>query len=203
MSRIAVARWAVVVLPFLAACGGSGPMAASDSTATVAGISATSDLFDDGALRRRGAYLRRDLVSDGGVPAEHTDPNLVNAWGLDALPTSPWWVADNGTGVSTLYDGEGVARPLVVSLPGAGGPQAPTGLVANTTTEFVITMGTTTAPARFLFASEDGTIDAWTSTTPATTSALTVADASADGAIFKGLAIAETGAGARLYATDF
>jgi uncharacterized protein (TIGR03118 family) len=176
---------------------------AQPEVAAVAGVAATAELGDAHALARRGVYTRRDLVSDDTtkIPAEHQDPNLVNAWGLDALPTSPWWVADNEPGVSTLYSGEGVAVPLVVSLPGASGPQAPTGLVANTTGEFQITMGGATGPAFFLFASEDGTIDAWMRTTPISPTAVTVVPA--DGAIYKGLAIAGTGAGARLYATDF
>jgi uncharacterized protein (TIGR03118 family) len=205
MSR-AVGRTTPILplLTVLAACGGSAPMPAADTAAAIAGVSATADLQDEHALLRRGTYTRRNLVSDDqtAVPAEHQDANLVNAWGLDALPTTPWWVADNGTGLSTLYDGEGGAKSLVVSLPGAGGgQQAPSGLVANRSTEFTITMGATTAPARFLFASEDGTIDAWTLTTPPMTSAITVVPA--DGAIFKGLTIAETRSGARLYATDF
>jgi uncharacterized protein (TIGR03118 family) len=206
MSRTAAARRAAFVVPLavslLVACGGggSGPTPASGAAEAVAG--ATADLHDSAALRRRGVYTRRDLVSDTtDIPAEQHDPNLVNAWGLDALPTSPWWVADNGTGVSTLYNGDGVATPLVVSLPGATGLQAPTGLVANTTGEFAITLGGATGPAAFLFASEDGTVDAWMRTTPIVTQAVTVVPA--DGAVFKGLAIAKTSAGARLFATDF
>jgi uncharacterized protein (TIGR03118 family) len=163
---------------------------------------------DPAAARGGGAYAVRNLVSDGAVAAEHTDANLVNAWGLDALATTPWWVADNGAGVSTLYDGEGIAQPttpgpLVVSLPGAGGPAAPSGLVANPTGEFSITLGGTTGPAFFLFASEDGTISAWMRTNPISTAAVGVVDESGGGAVFKGLALATTRSGARLYATDF
>ena len=195
-------------LPLLAlwACGGPEPMqttapAAADAAGTPVNLS-------DPSLGRRGAFVVRDLVSDGGVPAEHTDANLVNAWGLDALPTTPWWVADNGKGVSTLYDGEGIAQPatpgpLVVSIPGISGPAAPTGLVANTGSDFVITLGGATGPARFLFASEDGTISAWMRTDPISTEAVLKIDATPAGAIFKGLALASTSSGSRLYATDF
>src|SRR5262245_61933350 len=49
-------------------------------------------------------YLQHNLLSDGFIAADLIDPNLVNAWGLDAGPTSPWWIADNGTGKSTLYN---------------------------------------------------------------------------------------------------
>lgn len=175
--------------------------AAADAAGTAVNMS-------DPSLGRRGAFVVRDLVSDGGVPAEHTDANLVNAWGLDALPTTPWWVADNGKGVSTLYDGEGIAQPatpgpLVVSIPGISGPAAPTGLVANTGSDFVITLGGATGPARFLFASEDGTISAWMRTDPISTEAVLKIDATPAGAIFKGLALASTSSGSRLYATDF
>jgi len=81
-------------------------------------------------------YTVTNLVSDGTISAAHTDANLVNAWGLTATASSPWWVANNGTGTSTLYNGDGVAQfgttPLVVSV-----PNAPTGAVANTPNDFV------------------------------------------------------------------
>lgn len=157
-----------------------------------------------------GHYVTRNLVSDGTIAADHVDANLVNAWGLTALPATPWWVADNGTGVATLYDQAGVAqpqpKPLVVALPGAGAPAAPTGAASNATCDFVITLDGTTAPARFLFASEDGTISAWTRPPPPAplpTHAVVVVDHSAAGAVFKGLALAATPAGSRLYATNF
>src|SRR5207244_1073454 len=73
------------------------------------------------------AYVQHNLVSDGFLPADHTDSHLVNAWGLTSLPGSPWWVSDNGTDVSTLYNADGTPRPLVVSV-----PSAPTGDVSNT-----------------------------------------------------------------------
>jgi uncharacterized protein (TIGR03118 family) len=195
----------VVVVPLLAlsACGGPDGSQEDGLAALVGGAAGQSS---QGSGRQR-VYVQRNLVSSGGVEAERTDSHLVNAWGLDALAASPWWVADNGTSLSTLYDGEGVpqpaASPLVVSVPGAGAGAKPTGLVANPTSEFVITMGGATGPARFLFAGEDGTVSAWMRTDPPTTSAVKVADASAAGAIFKGLALASTPAGARLYATDF
>src|SRR5438876_8889781 len=91
------------------------------------------------------AYVQHDLVSDGFLPADHVDPNLVNAWGLTAQPASPWWVADNGTDVSTIYTADGTPRPLVVSV-----PNAPTGAVSNTGSSFVVGSG----PALFLFATE-------------------------------------------------
>lgn len=108
-------------------------------------------------------YAQHNLVSDGFVPADHTDPNLVNAWGLVAGPTSPWWIADNGTGKSTLYNVAAGAIPAVFTVPGAGGAQGnPTGLVFNGGTGFVVDNGVgSPSAARFIFASEDGTISAF------------------------------------------
>ena len=63
-----------------------------------------------------GGYVVKPLVSDNGVPGTITDPHLVNAWGLTAGPTTPWWVADNGANVSTLYQGTGAIVPLVVDV---------------------------------------------------------------------------------------
>src|SRR5438093_3492232 len=118
------------------------------------------------------AYVQHNLVSDGFLPADHVDANLVNAWGLTALPTSPWWVADNGTDVSTIYTADGTARPLVVSV-----PNAPTGAVSNTGTSFVVGSG----PALFLFATEEGKILGWNAALG--TTAQVAVDRSGDDAI--------------------
>jgi uncharacterized protein (TIGR03118 family) len=136
-------------------------------------------------------YTVHNLVSDQVGVADHVDGNLVNAWGLAARPTSPWWVSDNGTDVSTLYTANGTAfppaSPLVVSV-----PNAPTGLVANNGMGFPVGTG----PAMFIFATEEGKILAWNQSVG--TQAQVVADREM-GAIYKGLAIA----GNRIYATDF
>jgi uncharacterized protein (TIGR03118 family) len=138
-------------------------------------------------------YEQHNLVSDGSLPAALVDPDLKNAWGLTSSATSPWWVADNGTDLSTLYNGNtGAKQALVVQVPGA-----PTGAVFNTTTGFAIN-GTA---ARFIFSGEDGAIRAWTNTLG--TTSVVMVDNSASGAIYKGLAIASTTDGPRLYATNF
>src|SRR5256885_16868101 len=143
-------------------------------------------------------YEQPNLVSDGAVSADLVDLALVNAWGLAASATSPWWVADNGTGLSTLYNGNtGAKVALTVSVPGA-----PTGIVFNSGPSFVVTSGTKSGPARFIFASEDGTISGWNPAVAATQAVVGV-DNSAGGAVYKGLAIASTAAGDRLYATNF
>src|SRR6184192_1369155 len=143
-------------------------------------------------------YEQHNLVSDGAVPADLVDAALVNAWGLVASATSPWWVADNGTDSSTLYNGStGAKLSLRVSV-----PSAPTGVVFNGGTGFVVTSGSASGAARFIFATEEGTILGW-SPSVAPTQAVVVIDNSAGGAVYKGLAIASTAAGDRLYATNF
>ncbi len=143
-------------------------------------------------------YEQHNLVSDGAVPADLVDAALVNAWGLVASGTSPWWVADNGADLSTLYNGNtGAKQALTVSVPGA-----PTGVVFNGGTGFAVSNGTATAAARFIFATEEGTILGW-SPAVALTQAVVAVDNSAGGAVYKGLAIASTAAGDRLYAANF
>ena len=144
-------------------------------------------------------YVQHNLVSDGFVPADLVDPNMVNAWGLVSSPTSPWWIADNGTGRATLYNVSTGAIPLVVTVPGAGGKQsAPTGLVFNGGTGFVVTNSGGTSAARFIFAGEDGTISGFRGVP-----VVIAVNNSASGAAYKGLAIASTTTGDFLYATNF
>jgi uncharacterized protein (TIGR03118 family) len=139
----------------------------------------------------RAGYVVRNLTSNQAGAADHQDPNLVNAWGLTAGPQTPWWVSDNGTNLSTLYNAIGNPLALVVSVPGA-----PTGTVFNGTAG-AFPVGS--AGATFIFDTEGGTILGWNGG-PAATQEV---DASPSGAVFKGLAIAQTQAGPRIYATDF
>jgi uncharacterized protein (TIGR03118 family) len=151
-------------------------------------------------------YAQHNLVSDdvNVVPADLGDQDLVNAWGLVAgpgTPGTPWWVANNGTATSTLYNGTtGAKVALTVTVPGAMGQQsAPTGLVFNGGTGFDVTDSAGTSPARFIFASEDGTISGF----KGGTLAILAVDNSASGAVYKGLAIDDPTAGNFLYATNF
>jgi hypothetical protein len=103
-------------------------------------------------------YLQTNLVSDLPGMAAVTDPQLVNAWGISYSATSPFWVSDNGSGLTTLYNGAGAKQGLVVTIPppaGGSGPAAPTGQVFNGSTAFELAPG---KPAVFIFATEDGTI---------------------------------------------
>ncbi|MCP3065840.1 TIGR03118 family protein [Myxococcus sp. K38C18041901] len=150
-------------------------------------------------------YAQRNLVSDGAVPAEHVDPNIVNGWGLAFNPFGFAWVADNGSGVSTLYDGDGNAQPLVVTVPvpaGAMAPSSPTGIVFSGSEGFVVKQGTASGPARFIFVTEQGVVAAWAPAADPVNAVITV-DNSGSGAVYKGLALATNGTGTYLYATNF
>jgi uncharacterized protein (TIGR03118 family) len=150
----------------------------------------------------RHAFTQRNLISDIAGVARITDRNLVNPWGMAAGPNTPLWVADNGANVATVY--RGAVRgsipaivPLVVSIPGG----APTGNVFNPTNGFVVSNGGASAPARFIFDSEAGKIAAWSPNVPPANEAQL--EVSTPNAVYKGLAIAATRKGPRIYATDF
>jgi uncharacterized protein (TIGR03118 family) len=148
-------------------------------------------------------YAQHNLISNGAIPADQTDSNLVNAWGLVSGPTTPWWISDNGTGKTTLYNVATNAIVATFTVPGAGGAQGnPTGIVFNGGTGFVVNNGVgSPAPARFIFASEDGTLSAFKGAPIVTV--VPNAQAPAHDAVYKGLAIGSAIAGSFLYATDF
>jgi uncharacterized protein (TIGR03118 family) len=158
------------------------------------------------AARQPGnAYRQTNLVSDLPGLAQLTDPDLVNPWGLAAGPTTPAWVANNGTDTATLYPGFVNGSPiqkaeLVVNIPGG----APTGQVFNPTPGFVVRSGDASGPARFIFDSEAGLVSGWSpGVPPPPPSTQAQVGASVPDAIYKGLAIADTPAGTLLYAADF
>jgi uncharacterized protein (TIGR03118 family) len=191
--------------------------AASASTGLFA--LAPSAVADNGIAGR--SYQQNNLVSDIPGLAAHTDPNLRNSWGTSTGPGLPIWVSDNATGQATLYDGQGNPQPgpgdqqLVVSIPappsaGAGAVGAPDGTVFNAAASgFVISKGAASAPSRFLFATEDGTILGWNPAVDPTHAVIavdrsTATDQAGDkGAVYKGLALVSTPAGNFLYATNF
>ena len=141
-------------------------------------------------------YTVTNLTSDGSITANNTDLNLVNPWGMARSSGSPWWFSDNGTGLSTLYDGTGATQSLVVTIPAAQNGQTgtPSGAVYNPTTAFAITSG---HPAVFMFATEDGTVAGWNGGTTAVT---LIKNANA---VYKGLTIATWNGNQVLYVTNF
>jgi uncharacterized protein (TIGR03118 family) len=157
--------------------------------------------FGPAAAASGNAFEVTNLVSDQAGEAATLDPNLVNAWGLAAGPTSPWWVNAADADVSVLYDGDGNIIPLVVKVPGG-----PTGLVFNGGPNFVVSRQGASGPAFFIFATESGTIRGWNPLVPLpapSTTASVLVNRSRVGASYKGLAIASTGNGDFLYAADF
>lgn len=143
-------------------------------------------------------YRQTNLVSDLPGFAQLQDPSLINPWGLAQLATSPFWVANTGTSTATIYGGDVAGSPftknaLTVTIPGG----LPTGAVSNGSSDFVITSGGGTGPARFIFASITGNIVAWRAGTTASILA------SHAGHVYTGLAIGNTGGANFLYAADF
>ncbi len=125
-----------------------------------------------------GPFSTTNLVSDGGVPARFLDRNLVNPWGVSFLGTGPFWVSDNGTGLATLYNGNGVKQALTVTMPG----NAPiTGQVGNGSTAY--------NGDRFIFAAENGGIFGWRPALGTTAETLLTPSTAS---VYKGLAISGT-----------
>jgi uncharacterized protein (TIGR03118 family) len=157
-------------------------------------------------------YKQTNLVSDIMGMAPTHDPSLINPWGLSRSSGSPWWVANNNSGTSTLYDGTGTIIPIngngIVTIPPPKGSKAsstPTGTVFNGGTDFVIpkSKGGNGKPAVFLFATEDGTISGWNGG-PSAVLILDNSDkGSANGAVYKGLTSAQINGKPYLYATNF
>jgi len=191
-------------------------------TTALAVGAASSALADDLA---HNSYDVTKLTSDIAGKAQNTDAVLQNAWGVAFTPgASPFWIADNATGCSTLYDGAGVPQPVTpqplqvkIPLPGnnvpmtackpvnpnhppSPTPAAPTGMVWNPTTTFLVPG--TTIPATFIWATENGTISAWAATLPDTSHAVEAVNNS-PGAVYKGLVFGTNVHGVFLYATDF
>jgi uncharacterized protein (TIGR03118 family) len=139
-------------------------------------------------------YTATVLTSNGPAsgPNARADSSLVNGWGISRSSTSPWWVSDNGTGLSTLYNGEGAKQALVVTVPGG-----PTGTVWNGTPDFEVAPG---RPGSFLFAALDGTISGWNS---GVNPSQAIVVATNPGAVYTGMAIASVNGKNRIYAADF
>lgn len=162
------------------------------------------------------AYQQTNLVSDiqGLASQNPPDSQLLNPWGLAASTTSPWWVADNNAGVSTLYNGQGVKQGLVVNIPSpvSGVAGTPTGVVFTGTAGFMFQAHGITTSASFTFVTEDGTIVAWgpgINPKDLPDDAFIVVDNStnptpATGAVYKGTTIAQMSPGGPffLYVTN-
>jgi uncharacterized protein (TIGR03118 family) len=138
------------------------------------------------------------LAAAGFEPAAFVDPNLINPWGVSFSPTSPFWVSNQGSGTSTLYDSEGMPQSLIVGIPQFGSVAGPTGQVFNPTTSFQLSTGGTGV---FFFANLDGSISGWNSAL--TTAEFVVPSATPlRPAVYTGLALASHGGADFLYAAN-
>lgn len=197
----------------------SGCFKAAAAMALAAGFSTVHAGHDD-------AYVVTPLVSNVSGAAPKVDGVLQNAWGIAFSPAgSPFWVSDNATGCSTLYDGEGtkVALQVVIPLPGnvippgacraayhktsaKPAPAAPTGMVWNASAAFLVPG--TAIPAAFIFSTEDGTLSAWANGLNPANNAVIAVDNSAvpsvaSHAVYKGLVFGLNKKGLFLFATNF
>ena len=181
-----------------------GPAVIAISIIAAAAVRADDTGRDEQANRYKVNVLVSDIPDLGG---QVIDPNLKNAWGVAFSPAaSPFWVADNGAGVSTLYDGAGNIVNLAngaspVKIPGPGGPGTgtPTGIVWNPSAAFLVPG--TNIQAAFIFDTEDGIIAAWGGgLMPNNEAVLAVTEPDA---VYKGLAFGTNSSGAFLFATNF
>lgn len=183
------------------------------STAALLGVLSVASCGGGGGgsmspMSMASGFVATNLVSNVNTATNpysgsNADPRLVNAWGIAFNPQAFVWVANNGTSTSTLYDGAGVPQSLIVSLPpGAAGAAKPTGIVFNGSSAFQVTQGAVSGPSVFIFAGESGTLSGWSPNVNMTNAILAV-DGSANGKIYKALAISSAGGAPRLYAADF
>ena len=160
------------------------------------------------------AGLRLDqtnLISDGFVPAQVTDPNLINPWGVSFSSTSPFWISENGNGLSSVDKVNGgivtlnALPPVTIATPPSQSfPASPTGQVFVGGAGFTVHSGSSSGAAVFAFATEDGTISAWAPSLSTSQSFIAVDNSHmGTGAVYKGLATASVAGTPRIYATNF
>jgi uncharacterized protein (TIGR03118 family) len=144
-------------------------------------------------------FDQTNLVSSVAGLAAHQDTNLIDPWGVAFSPTSPFWIANQNSATTTLYDGNGnlieVGGNPAITIPGgASGTAGPTGEVFNGTSGFELNG----SPAHFIFANLNGTISGWTGGA----STVLASSATTPGATFTGLALASNAGANYLYAAD-
>ena len=150
------------------------------------------------ASAQTNSYTQTNLSSDTAGTAAFSSPDLINPWGIAFIPGNPFWIADNNSGKTTLYDKTGnLLGAFTVPPPhGSTNPATPTGIVANTQGGFTVAG----ISSQFIFGTEDGTISGWYSTIP---TAILAVDNSTKGAVYKGLAMVSNGGTHTLLAANF
>ncbi|MGB7159836.1 MAG: TIGR03118 family protein [Tepidisphaeraceae bacterium] len=152
------------------------------------------------------AFEQTALVSDGtDQTAVTTDPNLKNPWGMALAGPGIFWISNQRTGTSTLYNAAGTPQPagtpLVVNIPAARpAPAGPTGIIFNGSSDFVVTKDSKSGPALFVFVGLDGQITGWSPDVDPTNAVVGLNDS--DRAIFTSLTNATNKGANTLYAAN-
>ena len=179
------------------------------SACTKFGLLLVAAVIFTAASARADTYSWTNFQSDIAGVAQHTDANLVNPWGMSVSPNGTIWVSDNGTGVATLYHQDGTAVSLVVTIPTAKqnrGTGNPTGQVFNSTNFFQVTKNGNSAPALFIFVSEDGSISGWNPTLDGTHAIIAVDNGTNRGvnsAVYKSATLGVANGHNFLYVSNF
>jgi uncharacterized protein (TIGR03118 family) len=167
----------------------------------IPGLLICAALLSLGLALPSASYERTDLLSDGAVMTPHVNPNLVNPWGLAASPSGPFWIANEGTGTSSIVLADGALVAPDVLVP-ADQSAHPTGLVFNGGEGFAVEQGGVSGPSRFIFVTLEGRVLGWSPTVdPA--NAIVAVDNGASGASYTGAAFAENAEGGRLFVANF
>ena len=147
------------------------------------------------------SYQQVNLVADtAGLGAARIDTNLANPWGIAISPTGGFWISTNHSGSTLIYDNTGaqLLTPVNIPLDTQANGASPSGVVYNSTTDFIIPGKGT---SKYIYATEDGILSAWNSTTGSST--MTVADRSGSGAVYKGITISNNAGKNYIYTADF
>jgi uncharacterized protein (TIGR03118 family) len=169
----------------------------------VLGLVCVSALSFPSARAQTNSYKQTNLVSDTGGIAANMDAKLVNPWGIAFIPGGPFWISDNNSGFTTLYNQTGALNGSFTVPPpnGSSNPATPTGIVAPPSG---VTFSVNGATAQFVFDTEDGTLSAWTGGSTVTLVVdNSMIPSAATGAVYKGLALIKNTTGSFLLATNF
>jgi uncharacterized protein (TIGR03118 family) len=169
----------------------------------VLGLVCVSGLPFPSARAQTNSYKQTNLVSDTAGMAANTDAKLVNPWGIAFVPGNPFWISDNNSGFTTLYDQSGALNGSFTVPPpnGSSNPSTPTGIVAPPSG---VTFSVDGQTALFIFDTEDGTLSAWTGGNAVTLVVdNSMIPSAATGAVYKGLALIKNTTGSFLLAANF
>jgi uncharacterized protein (TIGR03118 family) len=169
----------------------------------VLGLVCVSALSFPSARAQTNSYKQTNLASDTAGTAANMDAKLVNPWGIAFIPGGPFWISDNNSGFTTLYNQTGALNGSFTVPPpnGSSNPATPTGIVAPPSG---VTFSVNGATAQFIFDTEDGTLSAWTGGSTVTLVVdNSMIPSAATGAVYKGLALIKNTTGSFLLATNF